>query len=188
MKKQKDQGSPEPFDIEHEVRRLNPDGSYTVEVMIGQYKTTTSVPMSWPSDLDVDVSATLNWRSDIDLPTGATTLTSEERLKAMKELLQTKYSEDVMWSWRQRVRHAQRPPPSTAKIEAVTDWFPSPKTRKLLRKLVADQAEHMTELAAKGRHRSARWTWLCTWALLLWYGPIHLIRSVMSAVRGRRAS
>lgn len=77
--------------------------------------------------------------------------------------------------------------PSINSLIAAVDLFPAPRTRKLLKKLVADQGEHIGELTSTGRFKAARWIWLVTWALLLWYGARSLVSSVAKAVQGRAA-
>ena len=83
---------------------------------------------------------------------------------------------------------ARRRTPAGAALHSATDWFPSPKTRKLLKKLVVDQQSHIEQLAAEGRIVAARWQWYWTWALLLWYGGMHAISGLSRAFRGKVAS
>lgn len=81
-----------------------------------------------------------------------------------------------------------RAAPPSAGLRSATDWFPSPKTRKLLTKFVADQLVHIEDLAAKGRWRTARWQWCWTWMLLFWYGGLHAVSGLSRAIRGKAAS
>jgi len=72
-------------------------------------------------------------------------------------------------------------------LRSATDWFPSPKTRKLLKKLVSDQLEHVDHLVATRRVGTARWQWCWTWLLLFWYGGLHAASGVARAMRGMAA-
>lgn len=77
--------------------------------------------------------------------------------------------------------------PSMKALVTATDLFPSPKTRKLLKKMVVEQGVHIETLAAAGRFKTARWIWFSSWLLLIWYGCCGLIMSVAKAIRGRAA-
>lgn len=77
---------------------------------------------------------------------------------------------------------------SCACFVTFVNLVPSPKTRKVLSKLVTDQADHIAELETLGCWKSARWNWWCTWALILWYAGMHTATNVMKAVRGRSAT
>jgi hypothetical protein len=77
--------------------------------------------------------------------------------------------------------------PSMGPLVKATDFFPSPKTRKLLKKMVADQGTHIESLSDEGRFKTARWIWFSTWFLLVWYGCHSLITTVAKAIRGRAA-
>jgi hypothetical protein len=78
--------------------------------------------------------------------------------------------------------------PALGKLQRASDWIPIPRTRKLVKKMVADQAEHMTKLAAEGRRLTLWWTIAWTWVLLGWYGITHPIMQLLKAIRGRTAS
>lgn len=78
-------------------------------------------------------------------------------------------------------------PPSIGPLVRATDLFPTPKTRKLLKKLIADQGDHIQTLTDAGRFKTARWIWLSSWFLLVWYGFHGLVTSVAKAIRGRAA-
>lgn len=75
--------------------------------------------------------------------------------------------------------------PSIGLLVRATDFFPTPKTRKLLKKMVADQGDHIQILAKCGRFKTARWIWLSSWFLLIWYGFHGLVTSIAKAIRGR---
>lgn len=77
--------------------------------------------------------------------------------------------------------------PSIGPLVKATDFFPAPKTRKLLKKMVADQGDHIETLTVEGRVKTARWIWISSWFLLVWYGCHGLITSVAKAIRGRAA-
>lgn len=77
--------------------------------------------------------------------------------------------------------------PSLSPLVKATDFFPSPKTRKLLKKMVADQGTHIESLSDEGRFKTARWIWFSTWFLLVWCGCHSLITTVAKAIRGRAA-
>lgn len=77
---------------------------------------------------------------------------------------------------------------SCACFVSAVNCVPSPKARKLLLKLVADQAEHIAELDRLGARKTARWNWWCTWGLIAWYACMHTVTNVMKAVRGRSAT
>ncbi len=80
-----------------------------------------------------------------------------------------------------------RQAPTVNSLVAAADLFPSPKTRKLLKKMLADQAEHIQSLSAKGRNWSAWWIWTTSWIMLIWYAAHGLLTSVMKAIKGRAA-
>ena len=75
------------------------------------------------------------------------------------------------------------PPLSTDRIEAFIDWLPVPKTRKLVKKLVADQVAHIRALEAAGKTRAARWQLCATWWLVMRAATRHTFSGVASAVR-----
>lgn len=77
-----------------------------------------------------------------------------------------------------------KPVPSMDKLVEAVDWFPVPKTRKLLRKMVSEQGVHIDELAKKGRINAAKAQWYMSWGLLGWYGLRGLVTSIAKAVRG----
>ena len=77
--------------------------------------------------------------------------------------------------------------PNMAPLVRATDLFPSPKVRKLLKKMVVEQGVHIAALSGEGRFRTARWIWITSWFLLLWYGLHGLVTSVAKAIRGRAA-
>ena len=70
----------------------------------------------------------------------------------------------------------------------LVNLVPSPKTRKLLMKLVADQADHIRQLQEFSSHRSARWNWWLTWAMILYVGLTHFVMNIARAFRGRSAA
>lgn len=78
-------------------------------------------------------------------------------------------------------------PPSTQTIDAVADLVPSPKTRKLLKKMIAEQQAHISDLSAAHRPKAAYWAWSCTWGLLVWYTLLHGVSGVSRAIRGKIA-
>ena len=77
--------------------------------------------------------------------------------------------------------------PSMGPLIKATDFFPSPKVRKLLKKMVAEQGIHIATLAGDGRFKTARWIWFSSWLLLIWYGCRGLIMTVAKAIQGRAA-
>ncbi len=80
------------------------------------------------------------------------------------------------------------PAPLTVdRLVATVDWIPSPKTRKLLTKVVADQVAHLRDLERNGRYKAAKWQLYASWGLIAWYGVLHTVSSVFKAVRGKIA-
>lgn len=77
--------------------------------------------------------------------------------------------------------------PSMGPLVRATDLFPSPKVRKLLKKMVVEQGVHIETLAGDGRFKAARWIWFSSWFLLLWYGCRGLVMTVAKAIQGRAA-
>lgn len=79
-------------------------------------------------------------------------------------------------------------PPRIDLLVNVVDLVTSPNTRKLLGKLVADQADHIQNLVNADRMNAARWIFWSTWPLLLWYFAKDLVLSVTKAWRGKSVS
>lgn len=80
-----------------------------------------------------------------------------------------------------------RPPISTERLSSAVDLIPGPGTRKMVGKMVADQVATIRELESKGRYKTAKWTHVCTWGLMVWYVALHTVSSVSKAVRGKIA-
>ncbi len=59
--------------------------------------------------------------------------------------------------------------PSLGRLQNLNDWIPSPKIRKTLGKMLADQAVHVNELYDAGRYKAAKLAVASTWALWAWY-------------------
>lgn len=77
---------------------------------------------------------------------------------------------------------------SGAGFIAAVNFVPSPKTRKLLKKLVADQTAHIAEMEASGQFKAARWNWWCTWWMIIYNTLIHTVTHAAKAVRGKSAT
>lgn len=86
----------------------------------------------------------------------------------------------------QRIHAAHMATRSTARLRRAVDWFPSPRTRKVLVKMVADQEALIAQLMIDGRVNTARWQIGVTWLLLAYTGTLHFISSLASAIRGKQ--
>lgn len=87
---------------------------------------------------------------------------------------------------KRQVEAARRAQSATAKLQRAVDWFPSPRTRKVLVKMVADQEALIAKLMTDGRFKTARWQIGVTWVLIAYTGMLHLVASLMSAIRGKQ--
>lgn len=98
-----------------------------------------------------------------------------------------KSAEDNCSEPKPRAKPRRDPPPAVrSPMHRAIDWFPSPRTRKVLGKLVADQDALIADLDREGRTSAATWQRGITWVLLLYTGALHLISSLANAVRGSR--
>lgn len=74
-------------------------------------------------------------------------------------------------------------PPSLNGLQSLNDLIPSPKLRKTLGKMIADQMAHVAGLHAAGRYTSAKIAAAGTWALWFWYVLKSPVTSLLSAAR-----
>ena len=115
-------------------------------------------------------------------------LNSEQLLHAISNPKNESQLAELLIEQRRRENLLNRPlNPEVSGLLIATDWFPAPKTRKLLKKLVSDQAAHIQNLTSANRLNAARWIWASTWVLLIWYGAKDIVLGIAKAVRGSSA-
>lgn len=73
--------------------------------------------------------------------------------------------------------------PSLASLLRLNDLIPSPKVRKTLGKMIADQMAHVAGLHTAGRYKAAKIAAAGTWALWLWYVLKSPVTSLLSAAK-----
>lgn len=76
--------------------------------------------------------------------------------------------------------------PPTARHLDFVDWVPG-TSRKVLKKMIADQDAHIVDLHERGCLRAARFQIAATWGLIGWYLFKHLISGVARAIKGKFA-
>jgi hypothetical protein len=74
--------------------------------------------------------------------------------------------------------------PGLRSLSRVSDLIPTPKLRKRIKKLIADQADHLQKLKNAKRLGSARWIVFCTWLLVAWYVFSAPVSAVINAIAG----
>lgn len=138
-----------------------------------------------------ELNSLFSKHSDAALFRNLTTLSAQEDIRAsVAELHRRRVINASIKSGERPTSPDTDPEPiktSPDGVISLIDLLPDPKSRKLVRKMAADQFAHIHELERKGKIRAARWQLAATWGLVIWYGILYSISTVARAVRGKIA-